>query len=346
MPKQLKNPVIAVFLSSVFPGAGQIYNGQVGKGVVIFLVSWLVLPWIYGVIDAWMTAQKINSGHVPQEVSPAVAGILSFIFPGAGQMYLGQVGKGACILYSAWLLVPWLYGIFNAYTTAERVARGEEIVSPHPSPLAEAAAVIVPGLAAAVIGFALVGYTVWYTVFSGEDVYRQVFSVEQARAGVLTSPITLTHQDTTHHFKLEIVGENLDERSKMSYDFNSDSNGEDPKEQFGIPYDVILKSATGVTLWEVHGTTDKNYMRFPRDGFMVTRVTAKRFSLEQVGEYQAEIQIDVPSEAKDNVDHVAVIVVAKTETLQREVYASGVFVWCTVAFATLWYWRRTGHQTT
>ncbi len=54
-----KIPALAAFLS-LFPGLGQCYNGDVWKGIVIFFTAWLVLPWIYGIFDAYFTARRIN----------------------------------------------------------------------------------------------------------------------------------------------------------------------------------------------------------------------------------------------------------------------------------------------
>ncbi|MDD4895001.1 MAG: NINE protein, partial [Candidatus Omnitrophica bacterium] len=62
-----RNPVIAALLSFFIGGAGQLYNGQIGKGVLIFLTTWLVIPWIYGIIDAYNTANKINRGETVTE---------------------------------------------------------------------------------------------------------------------------------------------------------------------------------------------------------------------------------------------------------------------------------------
>jgi TM2 domain-containing membrane protein YozV len=59
----------------LIPGLGQIYNGQILKGilmliayVVMWLLFFLVVPlvialiiWIYGIYDAYKTAQKINA---------------------------------------------------------------------------------------------------------------------------------------------------------------------------------------------------------------------------------------------------------------------------------------------
>jgi len=49
--------LIAVFI----PGGGQIYLSQYLKGVLILLFSWLVIPWLYGIYDAHMSASKYNN---------------------------------------------------------------------------------------------------------------------------------------------------------------------------------------------------------------------------------------------------------------------------------------------
>ena len=73
-PKFYKNPSIAAVLSFFYMGLGQIYNEQIGKGVVfiiIYLISialmfvfigYITTPilWIWGMIDAIMSARKIN----------------------------------------------------------------------------------------------------------------------------------------------------------------------------------------------------------------------------------------------------------------------------------------------
>lgn len=81
-----RNPVLATVLSFIFPGAGQVYNGQIGKGVLIFLTCWLFIPWIYGIIDAYVTAEKIKNGQIDTKstsVGCLIALILIFaIVPG------------------------------------------------------------------------------------------------------------------------------------------------------------------------------------------------------------------------------------------------------------------------
>ncbi|HEY9247007.1 MAG TPA: zinc-ribbon domain-containing protein [Candidatus Methanoperedens sp.] len=88
---QVKNPGIAALLSFLISGAGQIYNGQLAKGIAAFitmtigfiiaistpsvmdpamllliLFMWIVIliVWIYWVYDAYNTAQKINRGEI------------------------------------------------------------------------------------------------------------------------------------------------------------------------------------------------------------------------------------------------------------------------------------------
>ncbi len=39
MEEKTKNPSLAVIFSFVFPGAGQLYNGQIAKGLLIIFLS-------------------------------------------------------------------------------------------------------------------------------------------------------------------------------------------------------------------------------------------------------------------------------------------------------------------
>ena len=77
-PVQKKNEGLAAVLSFLFTGLGQIYNGQIGKGIVfvvvgivfaglIFVLIGVILYpifWIYNIYDAYTTAKKINSGQI------------------------------------------------------------------------------------------------------------------------------------------------------------------------------------------------------------------------------------------------------------------------------------------
>lgn len=73
-----KNPGLAAVFSFLFVGLGQIYNGQIGKGIVFFIagiiltftlfimIGFILLPlfWIYNIYDAYNTAKKINTGEI------------------------------------------------------------------------------------------------------------------------------------------------------------------------------------------------------------------------------------------------------------------------------------------
>jgi len=73
-PKFYKNPTTATILSFFVMGLGQIYNGQIGKGIlfiVLYAVSWVLMwvligfittpiLWIVGMVDANRSAKKIN----------------------------------------------------------------------------------------------------------------------------------------------------------------------------------------------------------------------------------------------------------------------------------------------
>jgi len=85
-PQLPKNPWAALALS-LFPGVGQIYNGQPAKGVVFFL-SWVgciygaaeinpfpfafLIPFVYffNLIDAWRSATAINNRFLGGQALP------------------------------------------------------------------------------------------------------------------------------------------------------------------------------------------------------------------------------------------------------------------------------------
>ena len=74
MEKQNPNPETAAVLSAVCTGLGQIYNGQIGKGIALMIIQafnvvlmltlidfvTFLLVWVYGVYDAYQTAMKEN----------------------------------------------------------------------------------------------------------------------------------------------------------------------------------------------------------------------------------------------------------------------------------------------
>jgi len=69
-----KNPGISTLLSFFFMGAGQIYNGEIGKGIAFLimyafslllmfvLIGFITTPilWIWGMVDANGSAKRIN----------------------------------------------------------------------------------------------------------------------------------------------------------------------------------------------------------------------------------------------------------------------------------------------
>lgn len=73
-----KDPGVAVLCSFFLPGGGQLYNGQVGKGLAFIcasVINFLLLfigigfltglgTWIWSMIDAHGTAERINRGEI------------------------------------------------------------------------------------------------------------------------------------------------------------------------------------------------------------------------------------------------------------------------------------------
>ena len=65
-----RRPVVAALLSTVLPGAGQVYNGQFFKGLFVCFTAFLIVPWIFGIFDAAITARRqlLSGGAI---LSPA-----------------------------------------------------------------------------------------------------------------------------------------------------------------------------------------------------------------------------------------------------------------------------------
>ncbi len=75
----MKSPGLAAVLSFFLPGLGQVYNGRIAKGLVLFVLGplvflgvlgWVVIGyvlfvplWIYAIYDAYRTAERINAAR-------------------------------------------------------------------------------------------------------------------------------------------------------------------------------------------------------------------------------------------------------------------------------------------
>ena len=71
----IKNEGLAAVLSFFFTGLGQIYNGDIGKGIALIIIQIInivlmfiivgfityIIVWIYGIWDAYNTAKNINA---------------------------------------------------------------------------------------------------------------------------------------------------------------------------------------------------------------------------------------------------------------------------------------------
>ncbi len=86
-PVFYKNPGLAAVLSFFYMGLGQIYNGQIAKGIaflifysisillMMILIGFITTPilFIYGMYDAYKSAEKINADIVRTTGSPPPA---------------------------------------------------------------------------------------------------------------------------------------------------------------------------------------------------------------------------------------------------------------------------------
>ncbi len=73
----MRNPIVAAILSVIVAGLGQIYNGQIGKGVVfiilqlintaltVVLIGWVLMPIVglWATVDAYLVAKRNNERY-------------------------------------------------------------------------------------------------------------------------------------------------------------------------------------------------------------------------------------------------------------------------------------------
>lgn len=83
--------------------------------------------------------EKSSKQTYVKRKEPILSLILSFFIPGLGQIYNGQATKGIVLIIAAVIsvvlatvciggltyLLVWLYAMFDAYVTAERINKGE-----------------------------------------------------------------------------------------------------------------------------------------------------------------------------------------------------------------------------
>ena len=73
----------AFLLSLLLPGAGQFYNGQMWKGVLILALSltivFIPLLWLVGIIDAPISAIRINQGKARYKRRPVRFRVLIYL---------------------------------------------------------------------------------------------------------------------------------------------------------------------------------------------------------------------------------------------------------------------------
>lgn len=114
-----KNPSLAVILSALLPGAGQVYNEQWFKGVVMCVVALLSLGYFlqfYHQIRS--TSIMPTLGQVQQQLEQASVGeILLLLFAGL---------LAFCM---------WTWSILDAYNTARKFQQQRQKQRPSPTPM-------------------------------------------------------------------------------------------------------------------------------------------------------------------------------------------------------------------
>ena len=68
------------------------------------------------------TMSGARTGRIADDFGkdPLLAGVLSAVFPGGGQVYNGHFLKGLLVLCTSPLVIPWLIGVVDAFFSARR----------------------------------------------------------------------------------------------------------------------------------------------------------------------------------------------------------------------------------
>lgn len=106
-----KSPVVAGLSSMLIPGLGQAYNGRIGRGIevmlgtalgfLVFLVPGAIV-WIYGIVDAFLTADRMNRKEIPFRSSRTQDLVVFLLLTGIVIM--------AAIIFAAILELPRIFG--------------------------------------------------------------------------------------------------------------------------------------------------------------------------------------------------------------------------------------------
>jgi TM2 domain-containing membrane protein YozV len=73
----MRNPILAAVLSVIVAGLGQIYNGQIGKGIIfiilqlintaltVVLIGWILMPIVglWATVDAYLVTKRNNERY-------------------------------------------------------------------------------------------------------------------------------------------------------------------------------------------------------------------------------------------------------------------------------------------
>jgi hypothetical protein len=98
--KKTKNPTLALILSAVFPGLGQIYNNQFSKGMILMALNIVINSLLFGPFERLIASR----GSMPDKPTLIIV---------AGYTVAG--------------LVLLIYSALDAKKTAERINREDEM---------------------------------------------------------------------------------------------------------------------------------------------------------------------------------------------------------------------------
>lgn len=131
-----KSMIVALIISLILIGLGVVYAGNTKKGFIIFItgiICSLIFPplgtiiWIYGLIATYMEVKSTNDkkkNTESKQTDMVLVLIISFLLPGLGVAFAGNLKKGIIILI-IWIIttlifapigtIVWVYGLYATY---------------------------------------------------------------------------------------------------------------------------------------------------------------------------------------------------------------------------------------
>jgi TM2 domain-containing membrane protein YozV len=101
-PAPYKNPATAAAIAALSPGSGQLWVGDLGRGLLMFFLAFFCgIGYFWGIYDAYRLAQKANRGEFEATDKYVIHALLTL----PTVLVVILVAMGGLVLWREWSLV-------------------------------------------------------------------------------------------------------------------------------------------------------------------------------------------------------------------------------------------------